>query len=90
MHSDSYPKGFSTASLAPTACSNSANDQISGITASKLDMKPYSVGDLRCGRYAKDSHHHRDCREEVKCVCCGGPHESFSRNYPRLYPTRYE
>ncbi|KJZ70544.1 hypothetical protein HIM_10088 [Hirsutella minnesotensis 3608] len=34
-----------------------------------------------CGRCAKAGHHHRECKEaEPKCVPCGGPHESFSRN----------
>ncbi|KAM4061961.1 reverse transcriptase [Hirsutella rhossiliensis] len=35
----------------------------------------------RCGRCAKAEHHHRECKETVpKCVPCGGPHESYSRN----------
>jgi hypothetical protein len=25
-----------------------------------------------------------------KCVPCGGPHESFSRRCPKLYPARHE
>jgi hypothetical protein len=45
----------------------------------------------RCARCAKEGHHHSDCREVVlKCTPCGGPHESFSRNCPKLYPTRHE
>ncbi len=44
-----------------------------------------------CGRCAKEGHHHNSCREAVmKCVLCGGPHESFSRSCPRLYPARHE
>lgn len=45
----------------------------------------------RCGRCAKDGHHHKSCSEEVmKCVLCGGPHESFSRNCQMLYPRQHE
>jgi hypothetical protein len=44
-----------------------------------------------CAKCAKDGHHHRDCLEEVpKCVPCGGPHESFSKNCRILYPRRHE
>jgi len=45
----------------------------------------------RCGKCAKEGHRPEDCHEEVmKCVPCGGPHESFSRNYPKLFPTQRE
>ena len=45
----------------------------------------------RCGRCAKDGHHHKSCSEVVrKCVLCGGPHESFSRNCQMLYPPQHE
>jgi uncharacterized coiled-coil protein SlyX len=45
----------------------------------------------RCGKCAKEGHRHEDCHEEVmKCVPCGGPHESFSRNCPKLFPTQRE
>jgi hypothetical protein len=41
-----------------------------------------------CGKCAKEGHHHKDCIESIaKCVPCGGPHESFSRNCRKLYPT---
>jgi hypothetical protein len=44
-----------------------------------------------CAKCAKEGHHHRDCLEEVpKCVPCGGPHESFSRNCRTLHPKRHE
>ncbi|KAF6782739.1 hypothetical protein CMUS01_16704 [Colletotrichum musicola] len=44
-----------------------------------------------CGRCAKVGHHHSECRETiVKCVPCGGPHESFSKNCPKLYPRSHE
>ena len=45
----------------------------------------------RCGRCAKEGHHHKSCSEVVmKCVLCGGPHESFSRNCRMLYPPQHE
>lgn len=45
----------------------------------------------RCGRCARDGHHHKSCSEAVmKCVLCGGPHESFSRNCRMLYPSQHE
>lgn len=45
----------------------------------------------RCARCAKEGHRHDSCSEVIlKCIPCGGPHESFSRNCPRLYPTRHE
>jgi hypothetical protein len=41
-----------------------------------------------CAKCAKEGHHHGNCCEMVaKCVLCGGPHESFSRNCQRLYPS---
>ena len=44
-----------------------------------------------CGRCAKQGHSHRNCEEPVlKCVPCGGPHESFSRNCRKLYPVRHK
>ncbi|KAK2734258.1 hypothetical protein CKAH01_18982 [Colletotrichum kahawae] len=44
-----------------------------------------------CGRCAKVGHHHSVCRETiVTCVPCGGPHESFSKNCPKLYPRSHE
>ncbi|KAK1519063.1 hypothetical protein CABS01_16622 [Colletotrichum abscissum] len=43
------------------------------------------------GRCAKVGHHHSECRETiVTCVPCGGPHESFSKNCPKLYPRSHE
>ncbi|KAM4062510.1 reverse transcriptase [Hirsutella rhossiliensis] len=34
-----------------------------------------------CGRCAGAGHHHRECHAmDPRCVLCGGPHESFSRN----------
>lgn len=41
-----------------------------------------------CAKCAKQGHHHSGCKETVmNCVLCGGPHESFSHNCPKLYPT---
>jgi len=43
----------------------------------------------RCARCAKEGHSHRACIAEIpQCIPCGGPHESFSRNCPKLYPPR--
>jgi hypothetical protein len=45
----------------------------------------------KCARCAKDGHDHRNCSEAVpKCIPCGGPHESFSRNCRKLYPSHHE
>src|SRR5258706_1963369 len=45
-----------------------------------------------CGKCAKEGHHHKDCINDAtpKCVPCGGPHESFSRNCRVLYPRSNE
>ncbi|PQE19020.1 reverse transcriptase protein [Rutstroemia sp. NJR-2017a BVV2] len=44
-----------------------------------------------CGRCAKEGHHQTECTEVIlKCVPCGGPHESFSRNCRKLYPSLHE
>ncbi|KAM6504661.1 hypothetical protein FSOLCH5_15522 [Fusarium solani] len=44
-----------------------------------------------CGRCAKEGHHHSGCMETIpRCVPCGGPHESFSRNCRKLYPVQHE
>ena len=45
----------------------------------------------RCAKCAKDGHHHSNCNETVlKCVPCGGPHESYSKNCRKLYPVQHE
>jgi hypothetical protein len=56
------------------------------------DHKAYQCNKPQvCGRCAKEGHRHSECRETVvKCVPCGGPHESFSRNCRKLYPSYYE
>lgn len=44
-----------------------------------------------CARCAKSGYHHRECTETtIKCVPCGGPHESFSKICRLLYPARNE
>jgi hypothetical protein len=44
-----------------------------------------------CGKCAQQGHHHSECQEVIpKCVPCGGPHESFSKNCRVLYPTHHE
>ena len=44
-----------------------------------------------CGRCAKQGHSHQGCEATVpKCVLCGGPHESFSRHCPKLYPSNHD
>jgi hypothetical protein len=61
-------------------------------TAKRLATRPSSAkNSQRCARCAKKGHRHDNCREEIiKCVHCGGPHESFITNFPKLYPTRNE
>ena len=45
----------------------------------------------KCAKCAAEGHHHSRCDQEVpKCVPCGGPHESFSKNCRKLYPPRHE
>jgi hypothetical protein len=58
----------------------------------ELGHKAFSCSKNRvCARCAAEGHHHRECQTQVpKCVPCGGPHESFSRNCPKLYPPRRE
>lgn len=45
----------------------------------------------KCARCANEGHCHNECTATVlKCVPCGGPHESFSRNCRKLYPSPHE
>lgn len=45
----------------------------------------------RCAKCAAEGHRHSSCDQIVpKCVPCGGPHESFSRNCRKLYPSQDE
>ena len=44
-----------------------------------------------CGKCAKEGHHHSACNAIVpKCASCDGPHEAFSRNCRRLFPSRHD
>jgi hypothetical protein len=44
-----------------------------------------------CGRCAQEGHHHSACTGTIpKCIPCGGPHESYSRNCRKLYPSQHE
>ncbi|KAH8194111.1 hypothetical protein TruAng_011724 [Truncatella angustata] len=58
----------------------------------QVGHKAFQCKDARkCGRCAKEGHAHKECTETVlRCVPCGGPHESFSRNCPKLYPGRHD
>ena len=45
----------------------------------------------KCAKCAAEGHRHSSCNQTVpKCVPCGDPHESFSRNCRKLYPSRHE
>lgn len=54
----------------------------------ELGHKAFSCkNEHRCGKCANLGHHHSDCVSEIsKCVPCGGPHESFSKNCRVVYP----
>lgn len=45
----------------------------------------------KCARCAAEGHHHSSCDQTVpKCIPCGGPHESHSKNCRKLYPSHHE
>lgn len=45
----------------------------------------------KCAKCAAEGHHHTHCDKPVlRCIPCGGPHESFSRNCRKLYPSLHE
>jgi hypothetical protein len=45
----------------------------------------------KCAKCATEGHHYSRCDQAVpKCVPCGGPHESYSKNCRKLYPSRHE
>lgn len=48
----------------------------------EMGHKAFSCGKPQaCARCAVQGHHHKQCEAvEPKCIPCGGPHESFSRN----------
>ncbi len=43
-----------------------------------------------CARCATEGHNHNNCNATPKCVPCGGPHESYSKNCRVLYPSHNE
>lgn len=44
----------------------------------------------KCARCAVEGRH-SSCDQTVpECIPCGGPHESSSRNCPKLYPSHHE
>ena len=44
-----------------------------------------------CAKCATEGHHHKTCNGTVyKCALCGGPHESYSRNCRKLFPSTHE
>lgn len=69
--------------LIPTQCYN----------CQQIGHKAFNCKNTQvCGKCAQEGHHHRDCINESvpKCVPCGGPHESFSKNCQVLYPRSHE
>jgi hypothetical protein len=58
----------------------------------KLGHKAFSCTNSQiCAKCAGEGHHHSGCQAAIpKCVLCGGPHESFSRNCRVLFPSRNE
>ena len=43
----------------------------------------------KCARCAGEGHRHGECTNTIlKCIPCGGPHESFSKNCRKLYPSQ--
>lgn len=44
-----------------------------------------------CGKCGKAGHHHSSCQEAIpRCVPCGGPHESYSKNCQVTHPRRHD
>jgi hypothetical protein len=58
----------------------------------ELGHKAFSCTKVQiCARCAQSGHHHSECQAAIlKCVPCGGPHESFSKNCRVLYPAHHE
>jgi hypothetical protein len=58
----------------------------------ELGHKAFSCAKAQvCAKCAQEGHHHSECQAVIpKCVPCGGPHESFSRSCPKLYPAQHE
>ena len=53
----------------------------------ELGHKAYNCRNTQtCARCAKPGHSHKECQSTTpKCIPCGGPHESFSKNCRILY-----
>jgi regulator of replication initiation timing len=58
----------------------------------ELGHKAFQCKNARkCARCAGGGHRHSECTETIlRCVPCGGPHESYSRNCGKLYPPQHE
>ena len=58
----------------------------------EIGHKAYSCSKPQtCAKCAQKRHHHANCQSTIpKCVPCGGPHESYSRNCRVLHPPRHE
>ncbi len=68
-----------------SACTNAFKPREGPVQCYKcqeLGHKAFSCKKVQmCGKCAGAGHHHRECQSlEPKCILCGGPHESFSRN----------
>jgi hypothetical protein len=45
----------------------------------------------RCAKCSAEGHHHSSCNQMIpKCIPCGGPHESYSKNCRKLYPSHHD
>ena len=58
----------------------------------RMGHKAFScTGSQVCAKCAEEGHHHSGCQATIlKCVPCGGPHESFSKTCRVLFPSHYE
>jgi hypothetical protein len=45
----------------------------------------------RCAKCSAEGHHHSSCNQMIpKCIPCRGPHESYSKNYWKLYLSHHD
>ena len=58
----------------------------------EMGHKAYSCSKQQtCAKCAQTGHRHTTCQSAIlKCVPCGGPHESYSRNCRVLHPLQHE
>jgi len=59
------------------------------------ELTPHKAAECKkpqvCAKCAEKGHRHSECTATtVKCVPCGGPHESYSKTCRLLYPARNE